>query len=195
MKNMEHKSLNIVRSIASIRDNFEDDFKSAIDRLERELFELYGDMETIREHIFKYVENYVNSSSSLTLSEKLRRRIRYHFQEELRDVKSRKQKEELLAKSIRDFKSLFPLARALKREIIFHVGPTNSGKTYSALEELKRGDSGYYLAPLRLLALEGYENLIDGGLNASLITGEEEIIDEESTHIASTVEMMNSDVE
>ncbi len=25
--------------------------KSAIDRLERELFELYGDMETIREHI------------------------------------------------------------------------------------------------------------------------------------------------
>jgi len=191
----EHKSLNIGRSIGSIRDNFEDDFKSAIDRLERELFELYGDMETIREHIFKYVENYVNSSSSLTLSEKLRRRIRYHFQEELRDVKSRKQKEELLAKSIRDFKSLFPLARALKREIIFHVGPTNSGKTYSALEELKRGDSGYYLAPLRLLALEGYENLIDGGLNASLITGEEEIIDEESTHIASTVEMMNSDVE
>ncbi len=83
----------------------------------------------------------------------------------------------------------------MKREIIFHVGPTNSGKTYSALEELKRGDSGYYLAPLRLLALEGYENLIDGGLNASLITGEEEIIDEESTHIASTVEMMNSDVE
>ncbi len=74
----EHKSLNIGRSIGSIRDNFEDDFKSAIDRLERELFELYGDMETIREHIFKYVENYVNSSSSLTLSEKLRRRIRYH---------------------------------------------------------------------------------------------------------------------
>ncbi len=73
----EHKSLNIGRSIGSIRDNFEDDFKSAIDRLERELFELYRDMETIREHIFKYVENYVHSSSSLTLSEKLRRRIRY----------------------------------------------------------------------------------------------------------------------
>ncbi len=75
------------------------------------------------------------------------------------------------------------------------MGPTNSGKTYSALERLKEADSGYYLAPLRLLALEGYETLKRDGVNVSLITGEEEIIDEDSTHIASTIEMMNGDVE
>ncbi len=68
------------------------------------------------------------------------------------------------------------------------MGPTNSGKTYSALERLKEADSGYYLAPLRLLALEGYETLKRDGVNVSLITGEEEIIDEDSTHIASTIE-------
>ncbi|RUM68098.1 MAG: helicase, partial [Sulfurovum sp.] len=106
-----------------------------------------------------------------------------------------KRKEQLLAKTIRDFKNLFPLARLLKREIIFHVGPTNSGKTYEALQELESADTGYYLAPLRLLALEGYENLKAKNVGVSLITGEEEIIDEESTHISSTIEMMNASVE
>jgi ATP-dependent RNA helicase SUPV3L1/SUV3 len=83
----------------------------------------------------------------------------------------------------------------LKREIIFHVGATNSGKTYEALQYLQKAESGYYLAPLRLLALEGYESLKANGVNVSLITGEEEIIDEESTHISSTIEMMNASVE
>jgi len=87
------------------------------------------------------------------------------------------------------------MARLLKREIFFHVGPTNSGKTYEALQILEKADTGYYLAPLRLLALEGYENLKSKGVGVSLITGEEEIIDEESTHISSTIEMMNASVE
>ncbi len=51
------------------------------------------------------------------------------------------------------------------------------------------------MAPLRLLALEGYESLKSSGINVSLITGEEEIIDEESTHISSTIEMLNFSVE
>jgi len=59
------------------------------------------------------------------------------------------------------------------RKLIFHVGPTNSGKTYSAMKMLKDADTGYYLAPLRLLALEGYETLKKWGLQASLVTGEE----------------------
>jgi ATP-dependent RNA helicase SUPV3L1/SUV3 len=45
------------------------------------------------------------------------------------------------------------------------------------------------------LALEGYETLKAKGVSISLITGEEEIIDEESTHISSTIEMMNTSVE
>ncbi|HIP41950.1 MAG TPA: helicase, partial [Campylobacterales bacterium] len=132
---------------------------------------------------------------SLKLKEKVKRRINYHFLETIRPLKEKRRKEELLAKTIRDFKNLFPLARLQKREIIFHVGPTNSGKTYEALQHLQKAETGYYLAPLRLLALEGYENLKSNGVGVSLITGEEEIIDEESTHISSTIEMMNASVE
>ena len=122
---------------------------------------------------------------SLKFKEKSKRRILLHFGEYLKPLLAKQQREELLAKTIRDFKNLFPLARRLKRKIIFHTGPTNSGKTYAALQALKNANTGYYLAPLRLLALEGYENLRDSGVHTSLITGEEEIIDEESTHISS----------
>ncbi|KAL7545912.1 hypothetical protein ACHAWF_009266 [Thalassiosira exigua] len=45
----------------------------------------------------------------------------------------------------------YPRARLDKRKIIFHAGPTNSGKTYSALQRLKQAERGMYLAPLRLL--------------------------------------------
>ncbi len=30
----------------------------------------------------------------------------------------------------------YPMARALQRRIIYHAGPTNSGKTYAALQVL-----------------------------------------------------------
>jgi len=90
-----------------------------------------------------------------------------------------------------DLKSLFPLARELHRKLYFYVGPTNSGKTYKAMEALKEADCGMYLAPLRLLALENYENLRDADVPVSLITGEEEILDEEAGHICSTIEMTN----
>lgn len=94
-----------------------------------------------------------------------------------------------------DLKSLYPMARSLKRELHFYVGPTNSGKTYRALKELKEADCGLYLAPLRLLALEGYEDLVENGVNASLITGEEQIVDEEAAHICSTIEMIDYDLD
>ncbi len=90
-----------------------------------------------------------------------------------------------------DLKSLFPLDRALNRKLYFFVGPTNSGKTYQAMQRLKEADCGMYLAPLRLLALENYENLLGDDIPASLITGEEEKIDEEAGHICSTIEMTN----
>jgi ATP-dependent RNA helicase SUPV3L1/SUV3 len=90
-----------------------------------------------------------------------------------------------------DLKSLYPLARELNRKLYFFVGQTNSGKTHQAISELKEADCGVYLAPLRLLALENYESLISDGIAASLITGEEEIIDEDAGHICSTIEMVN----
>jgi ATP-dependent RNA helicase SUPV3L1/SUV3 len=94
-----------------------------------------------------------------------------------------------------DIKSLYPLARELNRKLYFYVGPTNSGKTYQANEELKKADTGTYLAPLRLLALENYENIKNSGIAASLITGEEEIFDEDAGHICSTIEMINFNLE
>ncbi|KAL1748671.1 P-loop containing nucleoside triphosphate hydrolase protein [Schizophyllum fasciatum] len=53
----------------------------------------------------------------------------------------------------------FPKARCLKRKIIMHVGPTNSGKTHNALRALAAAKKGVYAGPLRLLAYEIWERL------------------------------------
>ena len=90
-----------------------------------------------------------------------------------------------------DLKSLFPLARSINRKLYFFVGPTNSGKTYEAIEQFKKANTGIYLAPLRLLALENYENLKNTNIQASLITGEEQIFNEDASHVCSTIEMLD----
>jgi ATP-dependent RNA helicase SUPV3L1/SUV3 len=131
----------------------------------------------------------------LHIGAKTQKRVLYTFDQLIANELLKRQRQELLARSIRDFKNLFPLARSLRRKLVFHVGPTNSGKTYTAMEKLRSVGTGYYLAPLRLLALEGYEDLRDKGVNASLITGEEQILDEDATHISSTIEMLNFEVE
>ena len=38
----------------------------------------------------------------------------------------------------------FPKTREKKRKIVYHYGPTNSGKTYHALEALKKAKNGVY---------------------------------------------------
>ncbi len=82
----------------------------------------------------------------------------------------------------------FTAARRLGRRIVFHMGPTNSGKTYAALEKLRAAPTGTYLAPLRLLALENYEALAERGLRAGMVTGEEVLGEEDPTHTARTIE-------
>jgi ATP-dependent RNA helicase SUPV3L1/SUV3 len=77
------------------------------------------------------------------------------------------------------------------RSLAYFVGPTNSGKTHAAIELLRAAESGVYLAPLRLLALEVHERLVDLGVPASLVTGEERIIDPAARHVSSTVEMVD----
>ena len=94
-----------------------------------------------------------------------------------------------------DLKTLYPLARSLNRKLEFYVGPTNSGKTYNAMQKLKEANSGLYLAPLRLLALEGYEDLKASNLKASLITGEEQMLNEDAAHVCSTIEMLDFDLD
>ena len=87
-----------------------------------------------------------------------------------------------------DPKNEYPMARMMNRHFIIHVGPTNSGKTYGSLQRLAAARNGVYLGPLRLLALEVQEKLLAQGVNCSLLTGEEEDLRENSTHVASTVE-------
>ncbi|MBB2201282.1 helicase-related protein [Gluconacetobacter tumulisoli] len=83
----------------------------------------------------------------------------------------------------------FKTARALKRRITLVTGPTNSGKSHTALDALARAESGMALAPLRLLAHEFREALTARGVPTSLATGEERIDIPGSRHLAATVEM------
>ncbi|WP_236037649.1 helicase-related protein [Belnapia arida] len=83
----------------------------------------------------------------------------------------------------------FATARALNRRITLVTGPTNSGKSHTALDRLAKSESGMALAPLRLLAHEFREALATRGVLASLSTGEERLPVPGSRHLAATVEM------
>jgi len=83
----------------------------------------------------------------------------------------------------------FPEALDMKRHFVLHIGPTNSGKTFQALERLKEAGTGIYLGPLRLLALEVYERMKDYGVSCTMLTGQECIAEPGSRVTASTVEM------
>ncbi|XP_034487891.1 ATP-dependent RNA helicase SUV3 homolog, mitochondrial [Drosophila innubila] len=84
-------------------------------------------------------------------------------------------------------------ARAITRKIVFHSGPTNSGKTYHAMERYLGAKSGVYCGPLKLLATEVYNKANERGTPCDLVTGEERKfgISENSpaNHVACTVEM------
>lgn len=87
----------------------------------------------------------------------------------------------------------FTKTRTMRRRFILHVGPTNCGKTYHALERLKTAGNGVYLGPLRLLALEVYERMMEQGVPCTMLTGEECIYQENSRVISSTIEMLDID--
>jgi ATP-dependent RNA helicase SUPV3L1/SUV3 len=93
---------------------------------------------------------------------------------------------------LRDYLGQFWLhteARRINRKIIYHMGPTNSGKTYHAIEALCQAKKGCYLAPLRLLASELFDTMNSKGVKTTLLTGEEVIELPDSTHFSSTIEM------
>ena len=88
-----------------------------------------------------------------------------------------------------DIEKLRRQAETMSRRFVLHIGPTNSGKTYQAIQALERAESGVYLGPLRLLALEMYDRLNRDGVPCSLLTGEESIPEEGAAHTASTIEL------
>ena len=82
-------------------------------------------------------------------------------------------------------------------KIIALLGPTNTGKTHVALQEMLKFESGIFGLPLRLLAREVYDKCVDrvGSEKVALITGEEKIIPGAAKYFICTVESMPKDKE
>jgi ATP-dependent RNA helicase SUPV3L1/SUV3 len=72
------------------------------------------------------------------------------------------------------------------------LGPTNTGKTYLAIERMLGHESGMIGFPLRLLARENYDRIVKlKGVNqVALITGEEKITPPGARYFVCTVESM-----
>ena len=83
------------------------------------------------------------------------------------------------------FKDQNPLIMAI-------LGPTNTGKTYLAVERMLGHQSGMIGFPLRLLARENYDRVVKlvGKTRVALITGEEKIIPKAPRYFFCTVESM-----
>jgi len=127
--------------------------------------------------------------------DRIRQRLEHAALREQEERHAARTKESI---NLAEYPASFETARRMGRRFIALLGPTNSGKTHRAMEALAEADSGVYLAPLRLLALENYERLTnvrreDGEpLAVSLVTGEERRLAENATHVASTVEMLDT---
>src|SRR3954463_2460400 len=77
------------------------------------------------------------------------------------------------------------------------LGPTNTGKTHLAIERMLAHSSGIIGLPLRLLAREVYNKVVDrvGPEAVALITGEEKIKPRNPRYWVSTVEAMPRDID
>ncbi|MEO6395767.1 MAG: helicase-related protein [Devosia sp.] len=76
------------------------------------------------------------------------------------------------------------------------LGPTNTGKTYFAIERMLAHRSGMIGLPLRLLAREVYHRVADrvGKDAVALVTGEERIVPPRARYWVATVEAMPLDM-
>ena len=109
--------------------------------------------------------------------------------EELAELQRKKEEEVRILEDI--FGREYNVSFDRNIHYVLHVGDTNTGKTYQALNRMKLAESGLYLGPLRLLALEVYDKLNGEGIPCSLKTGEEEKMVANARHSSSTVEMFH----
>src|SRR5213079_12209 len=88
-------------------------------------------------------------------------------------------------------------ARARGAGVTAVLGPTNTGKTHLAIERMLAHSSGIIGLPLRLLAREVYNKIVDraGVESVALITGEEKIKPHKPRYWVSTVEAMPRDID
>ena len=89
---------------------------------------------------------------------------------------------------------LKPEARA--RGVTAILGPTNTGKTHLAIERMLGHETGLIGLPLRLLAREVYQRVVDrvGAQAVALVTGEEKIKPPGARYWIATVEAMPRDI-
>ena len=91
----------------------------------------------------------------------------------------------------------FANGRATGAGVTAVLGPTNTGKTHLAIERMLAHSSGVIGLPLRLLAREVYNKIVDraGADAVALITGEEKIKPPKARFWVSTVEAMPRDLD
>ncbi|HWO75246.1 MAG TPA: helicase-related protein [Bacillus sp. (in: firmicutes)] len=157
-------------------------FDLAIDFFEYLVEEYYSDLVKLAEIPFDEAVHLARYQQDVASREQ-------KIEEEKAEIR-RKQEEE--ARMIEDiFGREYHTSTIRNIQYVLHIGETNTGKTFHALEKMKAAESGLYLAPLRLLALEVYDKLNSEATPCSLKTGEEEKIITGANHISCTVEMFH----
>jgi ATP-dependent RNA helicase SUPV3L1/SUV3 len=83
----------------------------------------------------------------------------------------------------------------MRPPVLALLGPTNTGKTYLAIERMLEHRTGMIGFPLRLLARENYDRVVQlrGADSVALITGEERIVPRRPSYYICTVEAMPLD--
>jgi ATP-dependent RNA helicase SUPV3L1/SUV3 len=172
-----------------------DDLNQEVEEFVREIAD-QADEFGVDPMLFLHVlEELETSEPAEFVFDRIRQRLLHAIEREQEERHAARTKESI---NLAEYPASFDVASKMARRFIALLGPTNSGKTHRAMEHLAQADSGVYLAPLRLLALENYERLqnavgADGEpIKVSLITGEERRLAEGATHVASTVEMLDT---
>lgn len=199
-------SYNLLVGCSYCTSYFKKHYKDAVSKLTPDHLTNYRAIHTYETRIWERFENELNyheliiedinkvftTSTILNLLKTNPNYAKYYDEIYNKAISLATLQEDILNSIPNNYADLFPETRKMHRHFILHMGPTNSGKTYSAVERLKQANSGVYLAPLRLLAYEQFDNLNKQGILCSLLTGEESMEVPNATHISSTIEMLDT---
>ena len=166
---------------------------ASVTKFVQEISELADDCEFDAMTFLGTLADLETSDPAEYVFDRIRQRIIHAVEREQEERYAARTKESI---NLAEYPQSFEAAR-MPRKFIALLGPTNSGKTHRAMEALMKAPSGIYLAPLRLLALENFERMQAARphgkeLKVSLVTGEERRLAEGATHVASTVEMLDT---
>lgn len=173
-----------------------------LNEMEREGFKNFSEVKAAYTGLLEYVSKALlddynrKNNSNFTFEEVIGENFKKLINSGIITILTKQHIPKLIA---REFERAFPKnpkdeyvkARQIKRKFYLHLGDTNTGKTYNAMEALRKAKSGMYLSPLRILALENFEKLNNLGVPCNLATGEEEILKEGANHVSCTIEKAN----